>query len=195
MMSSFAFAQQPERVHGGLDVIPVLDFDLRPCALLAPSFRTDHALQLIVGKTEELLDASSRQQQVSSGNDLVPYGTTDFTFRKQEMQGRGISFACQANPLAQGVQSHVYIIGSISAIIPGRRPYVVRKRSQPEGDFRRFDIRTVDVQVVGALHLGPVQFRSTDKEMNQSLTIREAGRGNMIKQSRHALSETKTQIV
>jgi hypothetical protein len=63
----------------------------------------------------------------------------------------------------------------------------VRHRIEAENQFWRLDIDAVDIEIIGAVDLGSVQFRASDKQMDQLFRERESGLCNVLEQVSHEI--------
>src|SRR5580692_311482 len=145
-------------MHGCLHVIPKLHFDLGTLSLFASTLLSCHSFELIICEAKKLLHTIPSDENLRAGHDRRPNITRESVLCEEEVQRRRIFFACQSGPLFEGVESHVYVVRSVSAIISSRGPHEVRKGVQAQSHFRWFDVNTVDVEIVGALDFGPMEF-------------------------------------
>jgi hypothetical protein len=85
-------------------------------------------------------------------------------------------FLCtRARPLAQGVERHVDVGGTVAAVVSGGRPYEVGERFETKHEIGRLDIDAIDVKVVSALNLGAVELGASDENMDEAIQVGEAG--------------------
>jgi hypothetical protein len=64
--------------------------------------------------------------------------------------------------------THVNVIRPVPALVPGSTPNVELALVQPDNKFWWFQIRSIDVQIIGVFHLGTVQFTAPDEQVNET---------------------------
>ena len=90
------------------------------------------------------------------------------------MQCSRISFAREPGPLAQGVEGHVDVGGTVAAVVSGGRPYEVGERFETEHEVGRLDKDAIDVEVVSAMNLSAVELGASDENMDKAIHVGEA---------------------
>jgi hypothetical protein len=86
-----AFIEQAQGVHRGLHIVTIFLFALWPLPLFAASLLPAHALELVVGKPQELLGARARKKDALILHDFRPNGVLCDALGKQKVQRRGIA--------------------------------------------------------------------------------------------------------
>jgi hypothetical protein len=86
-----AFIEQARGVHRGLHIVTIFLFAVWPLPLFAASLLPAHALELVVGKPQELLGARARKKDALILHDFRSNGVLCDALGKQNVQRRGIA--------------------------------------------------------------------------------------------------------
>src|SRR5438067_11442753 len=132
--------------------------------------------KLCLGETTKLCGCLTRQKHIPVLQNFVPrFQLWRIVLREQEMQSGRIPLRRKTCPLPQRVEAHVNVVRPIAALIASATPDMELLLLQPEHEFWRFQVNSVNVQIIRVLYFRAVQFAAAHEQVDEAIEVRKLG--------------------